>query len=138
MSSQMTIKVLVIALGLSVLIVVTSNVIFSQGPSSNDTQNKSAIANQISNDTQNKSAIANQTMMIPRGAMTFGSSLDNAKMHLMEAIMDIKEGNIKGAIMQLNMTNQGIEMHEKEMMDMKKSMKHDLSAYKSKIQNETS
>lgn len=125
MSSQMTIKVLVIAIGLSVLIVVTSNVIFSQGPSS-------------SNDTQNKSAITNQTIMIPRGAMTFGSSLDNAKMHLMEAIMDIKEGNIKGAIMQLNMTNQGIEMHEKEMMDMRKSMKHDLSVYKSKIQNETS
>jgi hypothetical protein len=125
MSSQMTIKVLVISIGLSALIVVTSNFIFSQGPSS-------------SNDTQNKSAITNQTMMIPRGAMTFGSSLDNAKMHLMEAIMDIKEGNIKGAIMQLNMTNQGIEMHEKEMMDMKKSMKHDLSVYKSKIQNETS
>jgi hypothetical protein len=124
MSSQMTIKVLVIAIGLSVLIVVTSNVIFSQGPSYND--------------TQNKSAITNQTMMIPRGAMTFGSSLDNAKMHLMEAIMDIKQGNIKGAIMQLNMTNQGIEMHEKEMMDMRKSMKHDLSVYKSKIQNETS
>jgi hypothetical protein len=123
MSSQITIKVLVIAIGLSVLIVVTSNFIFSQGP--------------LSNDTQNKSAITNQTMMSPRGAMTFGSSLDNAKMHLMEAIMDIKEGNIKGAIMQLNMTNQGIEMHEKEMMDMSKSMKHDLSVYKSTIQNET-
>ena len=48
--------------------------------------------------------------------MTFGSSLDNAKMHLMEAIMDLKESNTKGAMMQLNMTEEGIKMHEKEMM----------------------
>ena len=52
--------------------------------------------------------------------MTFGSSLDNAKMHLMEAIMDLKEGNTKGAMMQLNMTEGGIKMHEKEMMQMMK------------------
>ena len=50
--------------------------------------------------------------------MTFGSSLDNAKMHLMEAIMDLKESNTKGAMMQLNMTEEGIKMHEKEMMHM--------------------
>jgi len=124
MSNKISISVLVLAIGISVLIGVTSKVIFSQDLSVKD--------------TQSVSAVNNQTMMMPGGNMTFGSSLDNAKMHLMEAIMDIKEGNIKGAIMQLNMTNQGIEMHEKEMMDMKKSMKHDLSVYKSKIQNETS
>ena len=50
--------------------------------------------------------------------MTFGSSLDNAKMHLMEAIMDLKESNTKGAMMQLNMTEEGIKMHDKEMMQM--------------------
>ena len=50
--------------------------------------------------------------------MTFGSSLDNAKMHLMEAIMDLKEGNTKGAMVQLNMTEEGIKIHEKEMMQM--------------------
>ncbi|MDW0258296.1 MAG: hypothetical protein QN829_06175 [Nitrososphaeraceae archaeon] len=110
----MSVSVLVIAIGVSVLIAVTSKIIFSQVPSVND--------------TQDKSAVNNQTMMMPGGNMTFGSSLDNAKMHLMEAIMDLNEGNIKGAFMQINMTDQGIKMHEKEMMDMMKSMKPNMSA----------
>ena len=125
MSSQMTISILVIAIGVTVLLAVTSKVIFSQDTSVND--------------TQDKSAVNNQTMMMPGGTMTFGSSLDNARMHLMEAIMDLNEGNIKGAIMQLNMTDQGIKMHEKEMMDMMKSMKLNKSATTSnKTQNESS
>lgn len=114
MSTQMTISILVIAISVTVLLAVTTRAVFSQDLSVND--------------TQNKSANTNQTMMMPGGLMTFGSSLDNARMHLLEAIMDIKEGNIKGAIMQLNMTDQGIKMHEKEMMDMKNSMKPFLSA----------
>ena len=124
MSSQMSIRVLVIAVSVTVLIAVTSKVIFSQGLSVND--------------TQNESAVNNQSMMMPGGTMTFGSSLDNARMHLMEAIMDLNEGNIKGAIMQLNMTDQGIKMHEKEMMDMMKSMKPNMSSTVSKTQNESS
>ena len=125
MSTQMTISVLVIAISVTVLLAVTTRAVFSQDLSVND--------------TQNKSAITNQTMMMPGGLMTFGSSLDNARMHLLEAIMDIKEGNIKGAIMQLNMTDQGIKMHEKEMMDMKNNMKSYMSATRSnKTQNESS
>ena len=130
MSSQITISVLVIAIGVTVLLAVTSKVTFSQGPSVNDTS---------VNDTQNKSAVDNQTMMMLAGTMTFGSSLDNARMHLMEAIMDLNEGDIKGAIMQLNMTDQGIKMHEKEMMVMKNSMKPNMSTTTSnKTQNESS
>ena len=125
MSNQMTISVLVIAISVTVLLAVTTGAVFSQNLSVND--------------TQNKSANTNQTMMMSGGLMTFGSSLDNARMHLLEAIMDIKEGNIKGAIMQLNMTDQGIKMHEKEMMDMKNSMKPLMSATVSnKTQNESS
>ena len=124
MSNQMSITILVIAIGVTVLIAVTSKVIFSQDLSLND--------------TQNESAVNNQTMMMPGGTMTFGSSLDNARMHLMEAIMDLNEGNIKGAIMQINMTDQGIKMHEKEMMDMMKSMKPNMPATVSKAQNESS
>ena len=117
MSNQMSISVLVIAIGVvTVLIAVTSKVIFSQDLSMNDTQDESAINNQT------------MMMMMPGGNMTFGSSLDNAKMHLMEAIMDLNEGNIKGAIMQLNMTDQGIKMHEKEMMGMMKIMKPNMSS----------
>lgn len=124
MSNQMSISVLVIAIGVTVLIAVTSKVIFSQDLSVNDTQDESAVNSQM--------------MMMPGGNMTFGSSLDNARMHLMEAIMDLNEGNVKGAIMQLNMTDQGIKMHEKEMMDMMKSMKPNMSATISKSQNGSS
>jgi hypothetical protein len=124
MSSQMSISLLLIAIGVTILVAVTSKVIFSQDLSVND--------------TQDKSAVNNQTMMMPGGNMTFGSSLDNARMHLIEAIMDLNEGNIKGAIMQLNMTDQGIKMHEKEMMDMMNSMKSNMSASISRTQNESS
>jgi hypothetical protein len=125
MSTHLTISVLVIAISVTVLLAVTAGAVFSQDLSVND--------------TQNKSATTNQTMMMPGGLMTFGSSLDNARMHLLEAIMDIKEGNIKGAIMQLNMTDQGIKMHEKEMMDMKNNMKSYMSAtISNKTQNESS
>lgn len=126
MSNQMSISVLVIAIGVvTVLLAVTSKVIFSQDLSVNNTQGESAVYNQM-------------VMMMPGGNMTFGSSLDNARMHLMEAIMDLNEGNIKGAIMQLNMTDQGIKMHEKEMMDMMKIMKPNMSSNISKTQNESS
>jgi hypothetical protein len=60
----------------------------------------------------------NNSMMLPGSNMTFGSSLDNAKMHLMEAIMDIDDNNIDGALMQLNMTTNDIKMHEQEMAEM--------------------
>lgn len=60
----------------------------------------------------------NNSMMLPGSNMTFGSSLDNAKMHLMEAIMDLEDNNIDGALMQLNMTSKDIKMHEQEMADM--------------------
>ena len=119
MSNQMRISVLVIAIGVvTVLLAVTSKVIFSQDLSVNNTQDESAVNNQT----------MMMMMMMPGGNMTFGSSLDNARMHLMEAIMDLNEGNIKGAIMQLNMTDQGIKMHEKEMMGMMKIMKPNMSS----------
>jgi hypothetical protein len=124
MSNQMSISVLVIAIGVTVLIAVTSKVIFSQDLSVNE--------------KENMSAVNNQTMMMPGGNMTFGSSLDNAKMHLMEAIMDLNEGYVKGAIMQLNMTDLGIKMHEKDMMGMMKSMEPNMSTTISKAQNDSS
>jgi len=64
----------------------------------------------------------NDSIMLPGTNMTFGVSLDNAKMHLMEAIMDLKENNIDGALMQLNMTSDNINTHEQEMSDMMKIM----------------
>lgn len=124
MSNKLSTSVLVLAIGIIVLIAVTSKVIFSQDLSIKD--------------IQTVSAVNNQTMMMPGGNMTFGSSLDNAKMHLMEAIMDLNEGDIKGAIMQLNMTDQGIKMHEKEMLDMMNSIKPNVLTTVLKAQNESS
>jgi len=60
----------------------------------------------------------NNSMMLPGSNMNFVSSLDNAKMHLMEAIIDIENNNIDGALMQLNMTGNDIKIHEHEMADM--------------------
>lgn len=60
----------------------------------------------------------NNSMMLPGSNMTFVSSLDNAKMHLMDAIIDIENNNVDGALMQLNMTGNDIKMHEHEMADM--------------------
>ncbi|MGA9154739.1 MAG: hypothetical protein WBZ36_29500 [Candidatus Nitrosopolaris sp.] len=56
--------------------------------------------------------MSGKNMTMPGGNMTFGASLQNAKMHLMEAIMDLKSGNAKGAMMEMNLTDQGIKMHE--------------------------
>ena len=64
-----------------------------------------------------------KSMMIPGGNMTFGSSLENAKMHLMEALMDLKDGDTKGATMQLNMTDQAIKLHERELEGIMLTMK---------------
>jgi len=113
MSSKMIISALAIAIGVTALITMTSKVTFSQDL-------------QVS-ESQDGRAANNKNMMMPGGNMTFGSSLDNAKMHLIEAIMDLKEGNIRGAIMQLNMTDEGIKMHEKEMMEMMKILKPNMS-----------
>jgi hypothetical protein len=60
---------------------------------------------------------------LPGHNMTFGSSLDSAKMHLMEALMDLKSGDNQGAMMQLNMTNIAIAMHEQEMNYMMQIMR---------------
>ena len=79
-------------------------------------------SNNIAAVTQNnnESINRNESIMLPGKNMTFGVSLDNAKMHLMEAIMDLKENNIDGALMQLNITGDNINIHEQEMSDMMK------------------
>jgi hypothetical protein len=65
-----------------------------------------------------------RSMMMPGGNMTFGASLQNAKMHLTEAIMDLKTGNTREAMMELNLTDQGIKMHEQEMKSMMMELKN--------------
>jgi len=65
--------------------------------------------NCTSSGASNMTFVGNMTggrsMMMPGGKMTFGTSLQNAKMHLTEAIMDLKSGNTRGALMELNLTD---------------------------------
>ncbi len=82
----------------------------------------------IKTNQANSSVMSGKNMMMPGGNMTFGTSLENAKMHLMEAIMDLKTGNTNGAMMQLNMTNEEIKNHEQEMMNMTMTMKGKMSS----------
>jgi len=81
----------------------------------------------IKTNPTNSSVMSGKNMMMPGGNMTFGASLENAKMHLMEAIMDLKIGNTDGAMMQLNMSNEEIKKHEQEMMNMTTIMKGKMS-----------
>jgi hypothetical protein len=62
-------------------------------------------------------------MTMPGSNMTFGASLQNARMHLMEAIMDLKFGNTKAATMELNLTSQEIKVHEQELNTMMMGVK---------------
>jgi hypothetical protein len=44
-------------------------------------------------------------------------------MHLLEAMMDLKIGNTKGAMAELNLTDQSIKMHEQEIKSMMMEVK---------------
>jgi hypothetical protein len=59
-----------------------------------------------------------KSMPMPGGNMTFGASLQNTKMHLTEAILDLKTGNTKGAMMELSLTDKSLNMHEQEIKSM--------------------
>lgn len=79
-----------------------------------------------------------KNMTMPGGNMTFGSSLHSAKMHLMEAMIDLKAGNMKEAMMELNLTNQGIKMHELEIKNMMMEVKSMMTAKMKEASNTTS
>ena len=122
LKSQSIIKIVVLALLTTVVIIAiptVSGIVTMPG-------------NHTSSGVSNMTFVGNMTggrsMMMPGGNMTFGASLQNAKMHLTEAIMDLKSGNTKGAMMELNLTDQGIKMHEQEtksmMMEVEGMMVH--------------
>ena len=106
----------IISLMLFVLVSISVNFFPSIKASAlNEDLSSNLYSSSYSNETIN---IVNNSMMLPGDNMTFVSSLDNAKMHLTEAIMDIKDNDIDGALMQLNLTSNYIKEHEHEMADM--------------------
>jgi hypothetical protein len=86
--------------------------------------------------------MSGKNMTMPGGNMTFGASLQNAKMYLMEAMMDLKGGDAKAAMIELNLTVQGIKMHEQEiksmMMEVKSIMTKNKEASNMTSKNATS
>lgn len=107
---------IIISLMLFVLVSISVNFFPSIKASAlNEDLSSNLYSSSYSNETIN---IVNNSMMLPGDNMTFVSSLDNAKMHLTEAIMDIKDNDIDGALMQLNLTSNYIKEHEHEMADM--------------------
>jgi hypothetical protein len=130
MSFVINISVLLVALGIVMMTMIALAAVFSQDSAENGTVSESTNVNETVGNNKN--------MMMPGGNMTFGSSLDNARMHLMQAIMDLNEGNTKGALMQLNMTEEGISLHEKEMMEMMTIMKQNISIAETEVENKTS
>src|SRR5215469_7727487 len=88
--------------------------------------------NHTSSGVSNMTFVGNMTggrnMMMPGDNMTFGAPLQNAKIHLTEAIIDLKNGNTKGAMTEMNLTDQAIKAHEQEikgmMMEVKGMMAH--------------
>jgi len=109
--SQLIIKIVVLALLTTVVIIVIPSVSGMATMPGNHTSS-------VFNMTFVGNMMGGKSMMMPGGNMTFGASLQNAKMHLMEAIMDLKSGNTKGAMMEMNLTDQGIKMHEQEIKSM--------------------
>jgi len=83
----------------------------------------SSLASALTLPGNQTSSTGGKNMTMPGGNMTFGTSLQNAKMHLMEAIMDLKTGNTKATMMELNLTAQGIKMHEQEIKSMMMGVK---------------
>lgn len=79
-----------------------------------------------------------KNMTMPGGNMTFGASLQAAKMHLMEALIDLKGGNTKGAMMELNLTDQAIKMHELEIKNMMMEVRSMMTTKMKEASNTTS
>jgi len=95
---------------------------------------QSAFAATISDNKTSGGNFANMTfvgnmmprrnMTMPGGNMTFGASLQNAKMHLTKAIMDLKDGNTKGAAIEVNQTAQSIKLYQQELKVMMMQVKN--------------
>src|SRR5215831_3806075 len=121
LKAHLIIKIVVLVLLTTVVIIVIPSVSGMATMPGNHTSS-------VSNMTFVGNMTGGRSMMMPGGNMTFGASLQNAKMHLTEAIMDLKSGNTKSAMMELNLTDQGIKMHEQElksmMMEVKGMMAH--------------
>ena len=115
--SQLIIKLVLLALITTMVIITVPSVLGMATMPGKHTSSGASNMTFVGNMTGGRS------MLMPGSNMTFGASLQNAKMHLTEAIIDLKSGNTKGAMMELNLTDQGIKMHEQEIKSMMMEVK---------------
>jgi hypothetical protein len=121
-SNELVISSLIFIILISmVTVVVAVQSAFATTPATKDNKTNGGT---VANTTFLGNMMPRKNMTMPGGNMTFGSSLQNAKMHLTEAIMDLKSGNTKGAAMELNQTAQSIKSHEQELKAMMMQVKN--------------
>jgi len=135
----LTLFILIIGISVAATLVIPSVFAkYSSASSSTLLVNKTDGSASITNMTFLGNMMPKKNMTMPGGNMTFGSSLQNAKMHLTEAIMDLKSGNPKGAAMELNQTAQSIRLHEQELKIMMMQVKNMMTNMKESGNNATS
>jgi len=131
----LTLFILIIGISVATTLVIPSVfAIYSSASSSTLLVNKTNGSASITNMTFLGNMMPKKNMTMPGGNMTFGSSLQNAKMHLTEAIMDLKSG----AAMELNQTAQSIRSHEQELKIMMMQVKNMMTNMKESGNNATS
>ena len=131
----LTLFILIIGISVAATLVIPSVfAIYSSASSSTLLVNKTNGSASITNMTFLGNMMPKKNMTMPGGNMTFGSSLQNAKMHLTEAIMDLKSG----AAMELNQTAQSIRSHEQELKIMMMQVKNMMTNMKESGNNATS
>ena len=119
---MLTLIILTIGISLVTITFVTS--VFATTSAILDNKSNGRAITTTTNMTFMGNMMPRKNMTMPGGNMTFGSSLQNAKMHLTEAIMDLKTGDTKEAAMELNLTAQNIKMHEQELKIMMMQVKN--------------
>lgn len=134
----LTLFILIIGISVATALVIPSVFAIYSSASSTLLVTKTNGSATISNMTFLGNMMPKKNMTMPGGNMTFGSSLRNAKMHLTEAIMDLKSGNPKGAAMELNQTAQSIRLHEQELKIMMMQVKNMMTNMKESGNNATS
>jgi hypothetical protein len=122
-NKDLLINLLIFSILISLVTIVAAQSVFAATISDNKTSEGN-----FANMTFVGNMMPRKNMTMPGGNMTFGASLLNAKIHLTEAIMDLKNGNTKGAAMELNQTAQSIKLYQQElkvmMMQVKNMMTH--------------
>jgi len=140
--SMLTLSLLIVGISVATILVAQSVFAISSSESTSTFTIPSYKDHGSTTTTTNMTFLGNmmpkKNMTMSGSNMTFGASLQNAKMHLTEAMMDLKSGNTRGAAMDLSLTAQDIRMHEKELKIMMMQVKNMMTTMKESNNTTTS